>query len=93
MKGYQFLECRAQGHEWHHAEAILSGIASGVVGLVSTCQTCGMERTRWVTRNGSFNPPTYKQPDGYRTSGDDRQTLQEWRRDRVARFWVKGKRK
>ena len=85
---YHFTECRAEGHSWKHQQrAINSGIATGVIGLVSDCTVCGMERTRWVTRSGKVVPPSYKAPEGYRTSGDSRRTAQEWRRTYVAHLF------
>ena len=91
---YLYTECRAMGHEWHHwPKPLTEGIATGMVGLVSTCSACGMERTKWIARSGALQPPSYRQPDGYRTSGEARRTLQTWRSDFVADLFPKGRRK
>lgn len=89
---YSYTECRAEGHEWKHQERLLGGIATGTVGLVSVCNVCGMKRERWIARNGQAQSPRYTQPEGYRTTGDERRTTQEWRRTHVAAlFTTKGK--
>ena len=81
----RFAVCRALGHRWSHV-----GFASPTehvpfgefnsVGYVSTCDYCGTRRTKWMGRYGTTGTTTYRYAEGYQRQGDNRLSLQEWRR-------------
>jgi len=83
----KYAPCRVLGHAWRHVgradgegDATPSG-AYGSIGWVSTCSECGMRRVRWFARSGMVAaPPSYRPPEGCSRHGDDRLTMQQWRR-------------
>jgi hypothetical protein len=93
-KALQYAECRAEGHQWRHRKGFVGsddkrrpfGLTSGVVGRLSVCSDCKMERIRWFTRSGQiFCPPRYYRPEGYSLTGDAKLTNVEWRRTWLVR--------
>ena len=92
-----FLECHADGHQWHHEEGVIDPIdaepglrapwsASTARGRRSFCTSCGGERIRWYTRSGEV-VNRYRMQDGYyhkrETPDDLAPSRLEWRRQLV----------
>jgi len=83
-----YAECRSLGHEWRkekplgvddlHALRRPFGFTTGSIGIPSTCQNCGTQKVRWMTRSGE-SQTRYEYPEGYSRHGDDRLTVSEWR--------------
>lgn len=81
----RFAVCRTLGHTWQHV-----GFAQptdrvpigqyNAVGYVSRCSHCGTTRTKWMSRYGNRGTVTYRYEDGYERRGEERLSLQEWRR-------------
>lgn len=79
-----FLDCHADGHQWHHQPGKVDPIDAQpglkppwgtmtAVGRRSTCTSCGGERIRWYTRSGEV-VNRYRMQDGYyhkRSTPDD----------------------
>ena len=93
----QFAQCRSMGHEWKHHSAVGSddslehfrapfGGSTGMVGMPSTCNQCGTERMRWLTRSGE-SLMRYHHPDGYSQHGDEKLSPLQWRRTFVAHIF------
>jgi hypothetical protein len=93
-----YAMCHGMGHSWRHAKAVAVDSTTrgseraphGMMCLAypSTCDVCGTERMRWVTRRGESLPPRYDWPDGYSRRGEDRMTTTEWRRSFVERDYA-----
>jgi hypothetical protein len=82
-RGRYFAACRALGHEWKHMGRAAEAGRWNAVGYISNCAHCGTVRTKWVGRSGALFPTTYRYPDGYSRTGDQRLSTQAWRREWV----------
>ena len=81
------MTCRSLGHSWHHRPA-QSDANSTLARLESQCTECTTLRTRFVTRRGLvYGRPRYEYPDGYKTRGEEKHTISEWRNMLVANLF------
>lgn len=99
----RFATCRSMGHEWNHGRPIGSddpsgrfrvpfGGTTGMIGYPSTCNMCGTERMRWITRSGETTV-RYEHPDGYARHGEERLSPQQWREQFVSNAFAAFERK
>jgi hypothetical protein len=72
----QFASCRALGHTWRH-QAPISNLDG--VQFVSHCEDCAAERTKTITRSGTYKA-SYRYQQGYSRHGEETLTTVEWRR-------------
>lgn len=84
----RFSQCRTLGHDWNHLDWASpdarrpGGIMAeyNAAAFVSICRQCGTRRTKWLSRYGYRGSVVYEYPDGYARAGDERLSLNEWRR-------------
>jgi hypothetical protein len=89
----RFRQCHSFEHEWRHGTMFgidespegwsrpFGGI-HGMIGFPATCQMCGTEKVRWVSRSGESHN-RYHYPDGYQqrsADGEAALTRTEFRR-------------
>lgn len=97
--GYSYLACRSNGHEWRTLPPIgyddrtdvsrpLGGMFYMSCGIPSTCQVCGTQRIRWITRHGE-SVLRYTHPDDYAVHGDDKPSSQDFRHDYAASIFAR----
>jgi hypothetical protein len=80
-----YSECRSLGHSWRHAGWVGPDARRplgqyNTYAYVSICAHCNTRRTKWVSRYGNRGQVTYEYPEGYARRGDERLSLQQWRR-------------
>lgn len=90
---YLYVDCRATGHEWRRKGGLFEdtihgarpiGVRWDAIGIRSQCNVCKTWRTRWYLPSGQIaHAPSYEHPDGYKTSGEEVRTLEQWRKDFV----------
>lgn len=78
--------CRSLGHAWQHNATPVGPEESpplgfyNAVGFSSECSSCGTVRIKWIGRSGALGTMSYRYPEGYQHTGEQKMEREEWRR-------------